>query len=114
MPEAALTSQIRHHLFLCCKEALHNVVKHAQATEVVVRMSVDRGSLVVTISDNGRGIPVLNGETPPNTEHLTSGNGWRNMRQRMVEIGGTCTIAARPLGGTVVTFVIPLRITRAG
>ena len=114
LPEAALTSQIRHHLFLCCKEALHNVVKHAQATEAVVRTSVDRGSLVVTISDNGRGLPFASEEVSRNADRPMSGNGLRNMRQRMADVGGTCTIAAGPLGGTAVTFVIPLQPTRAG
>lgn len=100
LPDAALTSQIRHHLFLCCKEALHNVVKHAHATEVAVRLSVERDALVIAISDNGRGLAA-----PPDTWR----NGLRNIHERMADIHGTCTLVTEPAGGTTVTFAVPLQ-----
>jgi signal transduction histidine kinase/ligand-binding sensor domain-containing protein len=108
MPAAALTSQIRHHLFLCCKEALHNVVKHAHATEAAVRIWTENRSLAISISDNGRGISP-NGDVPSGPARATSGNGLRNMRERMADIGGTCTIAT-DANGTKLTFVVPLEI----
>jgi signal transduction histidine kinase/ligand-binding sensor domain-containing protein len=104
LPETVLTSQVRHHLFVGCKEALNNVVKHAHASEVVVRFSARDGFFSVAIADDGQGRP---GATAP-VDRLCSGNGMGNMRQRMEEIGGICEVASNPGGGTVVTFTVPL------
>jgi len=107
LPEALLTSQVRHHLFLCCKEALHNIVKHAHASEVSIRISADPSSLTITIADNGRGIATTAGATS-DPLRASSGHGLGNLQQRMTEIRGTCTFAMNPEGGTTVTFAIPL------
>jgi signal transduction histidine kinase/ligand-binding sensor domain-containing protein len=109
LPEAPLTSQIRHHLFLCCKEALHNIVKHSRATEATIRIAVEPGSLVIAISDNGRGIEASERDAPRDRSPSASGNGLRNMHDRMAEIRGTCTLATEPTGGTLVTFTVPLQ-----
>lgn len=109
LPDTPLTSQTRHHLFLCCKETLHNVVKHAHATEVVLRISADRGSLAIAIADNGRGLGAPNG-TSPDSLRADPGHGLTNLRQRMAEIRGTCDFAPSPGGGTTVTFTVPLAV----
>lgn len=107
LPEATLTSQIRHHVFLCCKEALHNVVKHAAANEVVVHIALEEGVLVIRITDNGRGIVAPAGDSAAGAQAV-SGDGLDNMRQRMAEIRGTCSIKRGPTGGTTVAFSVPL------
>ncbi len=58
-PERHLTSQLRHHLFLAFREALQNVVKHAQADEITVTLSfLEQDSLfLVNIADDGVGLP---------------------------------------------------------
>lgn len=116
LPAAPLTSQTRHHLFLCCKEALNNIVKHAQATEVTIRIAGERATLVVAISDNGTGMPERLGSDlgNPTTPVGRSGNGLRNLRERMAEIGGSCSMsrgnASGAVGpGTTVTFTVPLQ-----
>ncbi|HWA27417.1 MAG TPA: two-component regulator propeller domain-containing protein [Lacunisphaera sp.] len=110
LPDTPLTSQIRHHLYLCCKETLHNVVKHAAATEVVIRISAGQGVLAIAIADNGRGLTATNGATP-DALRADPGHGLANLRQRMAEIRGTCEFAASPGGGTTVTFTVPLAAT---
>ena len=101
-PEAALSTHVRHHLFLGCKEALNNIVRHAAATEVTIHITVGVGRLGISLADNGRGIPV--GDAGP----ASLRNGLTNMRQRMAEIDATCIVSRGPDGGTVVVFEVPL------
>jgi len=96
----ALNSQQRHQLFLAFREALTNVVKHAQATEVWIRIGSENGDLRVVVEDNGRGL-AING-------HRSNGDGMSNMRERLKQIAGRCEIEARTGGGTVVRFRIGL------
>lgn len=97
-----LDSTRRHQLFLAFKEALTNVVKHAQATEVWIRISSEAGELSVTVEDNGQGIPAP-AQTKP-------GNGTLNMHSRLEQIGGRCEIQPRPGGGgTIVCFRLPTK-----
>jgi signal transduction histidine kinase len=109
LPEPPLPSQIRHHLFLGCKEALHNVVKHAHATEVVIRISAGQNTLAIAIADNGRGLHAA--QPSPDPLRAAPGHGLGNLRQRMTEIRGTCLFVAPPEGGTTVTFSVPLTAT---
>jgi len=107
-PEAAhkLTSQMRHHLFLCCKEALTNVVKHAGATEVSLGIRVDERWLVVAVADDGSGIsPRALMATPGKSGR---GNGLANMKARMAELGGSCDVLSNSPRGTLVRFFVPL------
>ena len=99
LPERSLSAQIRHNLFLAFKEALHNVVKHAEATEVRILLTPGVSSLALEIEDNGRGI---GGESD-------TGNGLANMHRRLDEIGGSCEIKSGPDGGTIVKFEIQLK-----
>ena len=78
-------------------EALTNVVRHAHAH--ICTLTVQRDSnLVLTISDDGCGLPVA----------PVLGIGVRSMRERAEELGGSCTIEARPEGGTLVVACLPL------
>jgi signal transduction histidine kinase len=99
LPDAWLSADRRHHLFLAAKEALNNVVKHSGAGEVWLRVGVDgEGTLSIVIEDNGRGLG--GGSAGPACEGLD------NMRRRLEEVGGTCEIASVPGGGTRVTLAI--------
>lgn len=70
----------RQSLYLIFKEALHNVAKHAQASEVRVSLRPAAAGLRLEVRDNGRGGP--GGE--PAASH-----GLRNMRMRAEAVGGT-------------------------
>jgi signal transduction histidine kinase len=110
LPAVTLTSQTRHNLFLCCKEALNNVVKHARADEVALTITVDRTTLQIVIADNGCGMALASSRNSLHGDPLrsASGNGLKNVRQRVEEVGGRCTFSPRPGGGTVVAFFVPL------
>ena len=79
------------------REGLTNVAKHAQASQVSVEVSADKGWLTVRISDDGVGMK------PP-----VRGSGLGNLRQRAEGRGGSLMIEARPSGGTVLTWTIPI------
>jgi signal transduction histidine kinase len=95
----ALNSTQRHQLFLAFKEALTNVVKHAQATEVWIRIIPSDTVLSVIVEDDGKGMPSRT-EAP-------KGDGTLNMQTRLEQIGGRCEINSRPGGGTMVYFHLP-------
>lgn len=107
MPAISLTSQVRHHLFLCGKEALNNVVKHAGATEVVVSLALDAQKLTIVIADNGRGFREGT-SVAAHGNRAAPGNGLVNLRRRLAEMKGTCEIGPTPGGGTTVSFTLPL------
>ena len=96
-PAMELTMEQRRNSFLVVKEALHNVVKHARATQVRLRMTMSDG-LMVEIADNGRGVP--------HAHSASAGNGLRNMRKRIEAIGGRFEM--EQASGTVVRFSIPI------
>jgi len=98
LPQMPLSSTHRHHLFLSVKEALHNTVKHSQATEVWLRIRFDDHTMQIQIEDNGRGI---------STNHHP-GDGLRNMQQRMTELSGSMNVKTNPGADTTLTFNLPL------
>ncbi|HEX4646826.1 MAG TPA: ATP-binding protein, partial [Verrucomicrobiae bacterium] len=90
---------IRHNVYLAAKEAVHNVLKHARATEVMFQVELEDHILTVTIRDDGCGIPLNDGHT---------GNGLANMKRRMNDIGGGCDVESVPGRGTTVRLRLML------
>jgi signal transduction histidine kinase len=91
-------------VFRIFQEALTNILRHAQATEVEITMKEDDGELVLRISDNGKGI----------TDKEKSGSqslGLLGMRERAHLIDGKIDISGTEGEGTMVTLRIPLRPT---
>jgi signal transduction histidine kinase len=78
------------------QEALTNVIKHAQASRCIVRITA-ADALVVEIFDDGVGLP----------DQRRTGVGLLSMRERAEELGGTCKVEALREGGTRVTAHLP-------
>jgi signal transduction histidine kinase len=101
-------------VFLAFKEAVHNVVLHAAATEVRVRLAHEPPGIVLTVQDDGRGFDAGQagagqGLREPGVPGASAGgNGLFNMRKRLEEIGGQCQVESGPGRGTTVRFTIPL------
>jgi len=74
-----LAFEIRQNLYLIFKEAINNIYKHSNATEVNVKLLQESGFLTMEIWDNGSSFVVKN-------EH--SGQGTKNMKMRVEKIGG--------------------------
>jgi signal transduction histidine kinase len=85
-------------LFRALQEALSNVVRHADAASVDVRVTVTDNRLALTVRDNGRGFPVSRTGRIRDTEHRM---GLTGMRERMFAIGGEVVIANRDPGAEV-------------
>ena len=115
-PEWHLTSEVRHNVFLAFKEALHNTVKHAQASEVLIRLTLKERSFELALEDNGCGFAA--GEARKNVSvasgRMSSGNGLENMRRRLETVGGRCEISSAPGTGTQVVFSLPLKALALG
>ncbi len=103
IPHHALTTQIRHQLYMTVKETLANIVNHANATEVSMRVQFDTGSASIIIEDNGRGFTM---DAKSNGDATVSG--LNNMRKRFSEIGGEFALDSAPDRGTRVEFKLPL------
>ena len=108
LPALNLTSQMRHHLFLCFKEALNNVVKHAGADAVTITVGLVGATLTIQVANNSPGPqPALRDEN-----RLSAGRGLGNMQQRMAEVGGKCTLTHEAGRETVVTLEVELEPSR--
>jgi signal transduction histidine kinase/ligand-binding sensor domain-containing protein len=99
IPAWELSTNLRHNLFLVIKEALHNIVKHAGATEIWLRVDLREDMRKVVVEDNGRGFI----QAPDDA----LADGLRNMRQRIEEIGGECRVESQPQTGTRVILHLP-------
>ena len=113
LPALALTADIRHNVFLAFKEALHNVVKHAQATEVRLALELRPEGFMLVIADNGRGFTWPPGQNPATApadgQRSASGNGLTNMQKRLEEIGGGCAWDTAPGEGTRTKLVVVVK-----
>jgi len=104
------TAEVRHNLFLAFKEAVHNIVKHAGATEAHVFMELRASELVLAVEDNGKGFEGKgNGAPVGGGDRLMAGNGLLNMHRRMAEIGGRCDIQSQPGQGARLWFFVPVQ-----
>jgi signal transduction histidine kinase len=88
--------------FRIFQEALTNVVRHADATLVTVRIAVTRGKLVLQVRDNGVGMAIRSLDAK---ESL----GLLGMRERARSAGGELRIKSRPEIGTTVSVSLPAR-----
>ncbi len=87
------------NLFRIIQEAMTNIVKHAGATQVQIKMTKAKGVLSITIKDNGRGF-VFTGPS--------SGLGLTTMQERAKLLGGTIGIHSQPKKGTTLSIDIPV------
>lgn len=98
-PSLQLTSQQRRNIFLVVKEALHNVVKHAQARQVILRLRWEQG-LQAEVQDDGLGLA---------SGRKRTGHGLVNMEKRAQQVNAALRIEAAPGGiGTIVVLSVPL------
>ena len=88
-------------LFRILQEALTNVMRHAAATMVTVRLEREVDSIVMEVMDNGRGFELPESPYP-------SSLGLLGMRERAAAIGGLTTVTLQPGRGTIVHVRLPL------
>jgi signal transduction histidine kinase len=98
----ALPDDAELALYRAVQEALTNVVRHAGATAVRVRLAETAGALVLTVRDDGVGAPQGGGLEHPDRLGL------RGMRERITALGGEVAVAGRPGEGVTVRVSLPL------
>jgi signal transduction histidine kinase len=87
-------------VYFCVLEALQNISKYAEASDVAVRLWQDAGDLSFSVADDGRGFD--RGTTP-------LGAGLQNMSDRLAALGGTLEVRSQPGDGTIISGSIPVR-----
>lgn len=103
--DTPLPTEYRRDLFLLFKEALHNLIRHSEATEAFISLSIravsDTESIItLLVRDNGRGFR--------QDAVGLGGNGLRSMHQRAATLGGTLVIGGSPGNGTTILFNGPV------
>jgi signal transduction histidine kinase len=97
--DAVVPDAVRPALLAVLREALSNVVRHAEASAVSVTVTADGGALTLAVRDDGRGCP-------PGEDG--GGDGLRNMHARAEELGGLCTVTAAEPTGTLLSWRVPV------
>lgn len=93
-----LDEEAKIALFRIAQEALTNIERHADATEVQIRIFGHRGGATLRIQDNGKGF---------RRDQSTGGLGLRNMQERVEQLDGTFRVLASA-EGTVIEAEVPL------
>jgi signal transduction histidine kinase len=97
--EPRVSQEAKEALYRVAQEALHNTVKHSQATTVALRLEQGAGFVSLTVQDDGVGFDPA-GDFPG---HL----GLKSMRERAERLGGTLELESSPGKGTRVRMRIP-------
>jgi two-component system, NarL family, sensor histidine kinase UhpB len=94
----AVSPEVELAVYRVAQESLTNVMRHAEASEVLVSLSNVGGGLRLIVRDDGRGLPA----------GTNGGAGLAGMQERALHVGGRLTVATVPDGGTEVRLDVPL------
>jgi signal transduction histidine kinase len=107
LPLAALDSDIQLQCFRIVQECLTNIEKHSKAAECSVLVyRGEEGKLIISVSDDGKGIPPLNDDSFKNLKEQGCFGLW-GMYERAAAMNGGLTLESEPGEGTTVTLRIP-------
>jgi signal transduction histidine kinase len=98
--EPDLSLEIKHTLYRITQEALHNIVKHARASIVTLRLARQDNEICLQVDDNGRGFDP--------TDSFPGHFGVRSMQERITKMEGTLTIKSAPEQGTCIKVRMPV------
>jgi signal transduction histidine kinase len=85
---------VEEGLYWIAQEALNNVLKHARAAQVSVRLHRNGGTVALEVADDGAGFEL--------DAAREGGYGLCTMRERAIRLGGQLTVTSRPGRGTVI------------
>jgi len=94
-----LRPEVELAVYRVAQESLTNVMRHADANEVLLALQQVDGALRLVVRDDGRGLPDGDGQ---------AGAGIAGMSERALHVGGRVTVASSPGAGTEVRLDIPL------
>lgn len=104
IPARTVHAELRRTLYLVMKEALNNIIKHADATRVVVELKLSETKLELSIVDNGKG----HQQVPNSNAEEEKGNGLKNMAQRIQDAKGSFEIRSEDGKGTQIRLIVPI------
>lgn len=102
-----IKGEMAEDIYRIIAEAVHNIIKHANASKVTIRLAVRDDLFTATVTDDGRGIGTANADPHEDSTVPGSGYGLRIMRGRAGRWDGTVTVKPRRRGGTVARITIP-------
>jgi signal transduction histidine kinase len=103
--EQRLSREIETTLYRVVQEALHNVIKHSEATRVDVILEYHEGQVQAIVEDNGRGFDL---DAVIKSNGAAGRLGLAGMNERLTLVGGTINLESEPGRGTAVFARIPL------
>ena len=95
----AVPDEVAEACYRIVQEALHNALKHADATNIWVHLAVDGGTVRLTVEDDGRGLP----------DPVPRGVGLESIAGRVSALDGTMTLGRGQRGGASLTVEVPCR-----
>ena len=107
---APLATEQKVLLYRAAQELLHNVVKHARASRVLVSIGRVAGRLEIAVEDDGVGFDAAHTRSRPTS---AGGFGLFSIRERLHYLGGRLEFEAVPAGGTRASILVPLAPPRA-
>ena len=99
--ERRLPIKMEEELYRIAQEGLNNVVKHAGATQVQIRLKYDERAVSLELIDDGKGFE-------PEAIHQSGGFGLQGIQERVQQLEGTLNIESAPLRGTHLSVKIPV------
>ena len=97
----ALPASMEDQLLRISQEAITNVLRHSQATELHLVLRFDGDAVFLQVRDNGHGF---------DTRHNAAGFGLTSMRERAESLGGNWTLASEPGKGTQIEVRVPIAL----
>lgn len=96
-PVDTLPAALAEHTEAVVREAVSNTVRHARASRLTVTISADEAELVVSVADDGIGVPAV-----------VARSGLHNLGRRATLLGGSFDVRAAPGGGTELVWSVPV------
>ncbi|HUF59093.1 MAG TPA: sensor histidine kinase [Actinomycetota bacterium] len=94
--------EVEAAVYFCCLEALQNIAKYAEASEVTVRLEQRDSRLLFSVRDDGAGFDPIG---------VKEGSGLTNMRDRLEALGGALEVTSSAGSGTTISGLIPVAAT---
>jgi hypothetical protein len=94
-----ISMEQRRCVYLILREAVHNIAKHAQATQATIHANREKEGIRIIVSDNGIGFD----PSVPSSD----GNGLKNFKSRAMDCFIEITIMSNPSVGTTIAILVP-------
>lgn len=91
-------------LFRITQELINNAIKHAEAKNLTIHLNYTPTELLLTVADDGKGFAM---DEVEKRGAMLSGNGLRNMKNRVKIIGGVLTLNSKENMGTEIKITVP-------